>query len=152
MKGRGNSMFIVNAEGAVFKEDKWLIIERSMREEHAAGLLSLPGGKTEKEGAVMDILENTVKREVEEETDVVVKDEVRYVHSASFESDDGFHVVNIVFLCEYKSGTAHPKSEEEVSEAVWMTAEEIFAHPNAPVWLKTSIRLAERKKAADVIL
>ncbi|KEZ50845.1 MULTISPECIES: NUDIX domain-containing protein [Metabacillus] len=145
-------MFIVNAEGAVFKEDKWLIIERSMREEHAAGLLSLPGGKTEKEGAVMDILENTVKREVEEETDVVVKDEVRYVHSASFESDDGFHVVNIVFLCEYKSGTAHPKSEEEVSEAVWMTAEEIFAHPNAPVWLKTSIRLAERKKAADVIL
>lgn len=33
-------MFIVNVEGALRKENKWLIIERSKNEEHAAGLLS----------------------------------------------------------------------------------------------------------------
>ncbi|KAF0816138.1 MutT/Nudix family protein [Bacillus sp. ZZV12-4809] len=28
-------MFIVNVEGAIRKNDKWLIIERSKKEEHA---------------------------------------------------------------------------------------------------------------------
>ena len=37
-------MFIVNVEGAIRKNDKWLsIIERSKKEEHAGGLLSLVG-------------------------------------------------------------------------------------------------------------
>jgi hypothetical protein len=38
-------MFIVNIEGAIFKEEKWLVIERSLKEEHAGGTLSLVGGK-----------------------------------------------------------------------------------------------------------
>lgn len=38
-------MFIVNVEGAIRKDGKWIIIERSYKEEHAAGSLSLVGGK-----------------------------------------------------------------------------------------------------------
>ncbi len=57
-------MFIVNVEGAVRKDDKWLIIERSKKEEHAGGLFSLVGGKVENEGNSLYILERTVKREI----------------------------------------------------------------------------------------
>jgi len=98
-------MFIVNVEGAVRKNDKWLIIERSKKEEQAGGLLSLVGGKVEKEGNSSDILERTVKREILEEVGVNVKDRLNYVHSTSFVTDKGENVVDIVFLCEYDRGS-----------------------------------------------
>jgi 8-oxo-dGTP diphosphatase len=63
-------MFYVNVEGAVFKDDKWLIIGRSMKEEHAGGLLSLVGGTVENEGNTKDILERTIKRELFEEVGI----------------------------------------------------------------------------------
>ncbi|KRG10886.1 hypothetical protein ACA30_03695 [Virgibacillus soli] len=54
-------MFLVNVEGAIFRNHKWLIIERSKKEEHAGGLLSLVGGKVEQiEDTSLDILEKTV--------------------------------------------------------------------------------------------
>lgn len=40
-------MFILNVEGAIYKNEKWLLIRRSKKEEHAGGLLSLVGGKVE---------------------------------------------------------------------------------------------------------
>src|SRR5690625_7862961 len=92
-------MFIVNVEAAIFKDDYWLIIERSKEEEHAAGLLSLVGGKVEKEGNTSDILERTIKREIFEEVDVTVKDYITYVHSKSIVSDTGGKDVDMVFLC-----------------------------------------------------
>ncbi|MEY9976193.1 8-oxo-dGTP pyrophosphatase MutT (NUDIX family) [Lysinibacillus sp. RC79] len=58
-------MFIVNAEGAIRKDDKWIIVERSKKEEHAGGLLSLIGGKVDIGGNSPNILEKTLKREFE---------------------------------------------------------------------------------------
>lgn len=34
-------MFIVNVEGAVYRDKQWLLITRSMKEEHAGGLSRL---------------------------------------------------------------------------------------------------------------
>src|SRR5690625_2416201 len=110
-------MFIVNVEGAIRKNDKWLIIERSKKEEHAGGLLSLVGGKVDIEGNSSDILERTVKREILEEVDVNVKDRLNYIYSTSFVTDTGENVVDIVFLCEYESGEAISKSPDEVGRA-----------------------------------
>lgn len=50
-------MFIVNVEGAIRKDNKWLIIQRSTKEEHAGGQLSLVGGKVDPEGNTSEILE-----------------------------------------------------------------------------------------------
>jgi 8-oxo-dGTP diphosphatase len=135
-------MFIVNVEGAIWKDDKWLIIERSKKEEHAGGLLSLVGGKVDIEGNKSDILERTVKREILEEVDVKVKDHLNYVHSTSFVTDKGENVVDIVFLCEYISGEAFPKSPDEVERVLWLTSDEILNHPKAPIYLKESIKRA----------
>ncbi|MFJ7667585.1 NUDIX hydrolase [Lysinibacillus sp. NPDC097195] len=136
-------MFIVNVEGAVRKNDKWLIIERSKKEEHAGGLLSLIGGKVEQEGDSWDILERTVKREIFEEVGVQVKDRLNYVQSTSFVTDKGQQVVDIVFLCEYESGEAFSKSTDEVEKVLWLTTREVLSHPNSPIYLKKSITQAE---------
>ncbi|ADU28516.1 NUDIX hydrolase [Evansella cellulosilytica] len=145
-------MFIVNVEGAIYKDDKWLIIERSKKEEHAGGLLSLVGGKVEQEGYTSDILERTVKREISEEVDVTVKEKLKYVHSTSFVADSGENVVDIVFLCEYDSGKAIAKSPDEVESVNWMTPQQVYEHPNAPDYLKVSIKKAENVKSAIVAL
>jgi 8-oxo-dGTP diphosphatase len=145
-------MFIVNVEGAIFRDDKWLIIERSKKEEHAGGLLALVGGKVEQEENSTDILERTVKREIYEEVNIKVKEQLKYIHSTSFVTDSGENVVDIVFLCEYESGEAVPKSPDEVEAVNWMTAQQILEHPNAPDYLKESIKRAECMKSANILL
>ena len=136
-------MFIVNVEAAIKKNDKWLIIERSEKEEHAGGMLSLVGGKVDKEGNSSDKLERTVEREILEEVGVKVKNEINYVHSTSFVTDRGENVLNIVFLCEHDSGEAFPKSRDEVEKVLWLTTEEILSNPRAPINLQDSIKLAD---------
>ncbi len=136
-------MFIVNVEGAIRKNDKWLIIERSKKEEHAGGLLSLVGGKMDIEGSSSNILERTVKREILEEVGVKVKDSLTYVNSTSFVTDTGQNVVDVVFLCEYESGEALPIIPDEVEKVFWLTSEEILNHPKSPIYLKENIKKAE---------
>ncbi|MFP3390961.1 NUDIX hydrolase [Brevibacillus sp. SIMBA_040] len=144
-------MFIVNVEGAIFHEDRWLMIKRSTKEEHAGGTLSLVGGKADQEGNTSDILERTVRREIFEEVGVTVKDTLRYLYSSSFVPDDQCHVINVVFLCEYDNGDAHCKSPDEVEAVYWLNADEIMSHPKAPPWTRESIRRAEilRKQLGD---
>lgn len=136
-------MFIVNVEGAIRKDNQWLIIERSQKEEHAGGGLSLVGGKVEIEGNSSAILERTLKREILEEVGVSVKDRLHYVHSTSFVTDAGEHVVDIVFVCEYESGEAIANSVDEVENVYWLTTDEILNHPQSPSYLKDYINYAD---------
>ncbi|BFH16266.1 hypothetical protein J6TS7_64370 [Paenibacillus dendritiformis] len=93
-------MFIVNVEAAIYREGKWLIIERSQQEEHAGGTLAFVGGKAEREGTVPGILEKTIAREVMEEVGLALTGTPRYVNRSSFVTERGEAVVDIVFLCE----------------------------------------------------
>ncbi|QUW23589.1 NUDIX domain-containing protein [Sporosarcina sp. Marseille-Q4063] len=135
-------MIIVNVEGAIYKNGKWLLIERSLKEEHAGGTLSLVGGKVEFEGDSSDILERTLEREILEEVGIKVKD-LEYVNSSSFVTDSGLNVVDIVFLCEHESGEAYAKSPDEVDGVIWFSTDQIISHSELPVYLKRNIELAE---------
>lgn len=137
-------MFIVNVEGAIHHEGKWLMITRSEKEEHAAGCLSMVGGKCDLEGVSSDILERTLKREIFEEVGIEVED-LTYVNSSSFVTDKGTHVIDIVFLCQDIAGEPYAKSAEEVGEVMWLTTEDILEHKNAPSYLKENITLAANK-------
>jgi 8-oxo-dGTP diphosphatase len=136
-------MFVVNVEGAIHRDGKWLLILRSEKEEHAGGTLSLVGGKCEIEGVSSDILERTLKREIFEEVGSEVTG-LKYVNSSSFDTDSGIHVIDIVFLCHHKTGEPFAKSTEEVDDVIWMTTLEILAHPELPVYLKENIKLADK--------
>lgn len=142
--------YIVNVEAAIYRDDKWLIIKRSNKEEHAPGLLSLVGGKAETESAMGDVLEEALKREIMEEVGIEVSDVMHYVESKSFISDKGQAVIDIVFLCEYKSGEVRCVSMDEVSEVHWMIAKDIINNVNSPVWLRESIKKAEKIKIKNI--
>jgi 8-oxo-dGTP pyrophosphatase MutT (NUDIX family) len=139
-------MFIVNVEGAIFHKEKWLVIKRSTKEEHAGGTLSLVGGKVDIEGNALNILEETIKREIFEEVGIKIKDRMHFLYSSSFVLDDELNVINIVFLCEYSHGTAYKKSPDEVEDIYWMSFDEVVDHPNTPPWTKESMIKAEKQR------
>jgi 8-oxo-dGTP diphosphatase len=145
-------MFIINVEGAIFKEGKWLIIERSINEDHAGGELSLVGGTAENEGFSSDLLERTVKREIHEEVGIIIKDQMQFVRNTTFKLSDGREVLDVVFLCEIESGEPFVKSPDEVEKVLWMTSEEIHAHSKSPVWLKESIQAADAMRSKSVLI
>ncbi|MEH7884355.1 NUDIX domain-containing protein [Bacillus sp. JJ1609] len=136
-------MFIINVEGAIFRDGKWLIIESSTKEEHAGGLLSLVGGTVENEGNTKDLLERTLKRELYEEVGVTIKDKVEFVRNTTFMLRDGKEVMDFVFLAEIESGEPFAKSLDEVDKVLWLTTEETHVHPRSPIWLKESIQEAD---------
>lgn len=140
-------MYFVNVEAAIRRDGHWLIIERSKKEEHAGGLLSLVGGTVEGSGPSENSLEDTLIREVFEEIGVRIKNQMTYVRSSSFPLEDGRMVLDLVFLCEIEDGEPYIKSKDEVEAFFWMTKDEIKSHPQAPSWLIASVEVAEKKVA-----
>lgn len=138
-----NLSYIVNVEAAIYKNDKWLIIKRSEKEERAPGILSIVGRKVETKISENNVLEETLIREIMEEVDVQVLKTLHYVESKSFISDKGQIVIDIIFLCKYQSGEPKCMSDDEISEIYWMSTTEILENKNTPIWLKESINKAE---------
>ncbi|MEK5482455.1 NUDIX hydrolase [Viridibacillus sp. FSL R5-0888] len=136
-------MFIVNVEGAIYKNEKWLLISRSKKEEHAGGLLSLVGGKVELDNTSTDVLEKTLKREIFEEVGIEVSN-LRYVNSSFFVTESGLNVIDIVFQCDHESGEAYAKCLDEVDDVCWMSTEEILHNSEIPIYLKENIKLAKK--------
>jgi 8-oxo-dGTP diphosphatase len=136
-------MYIVNVEGIVWHQGRYLMITRGAEETQDPLALSMPGGKVEVQGNLQDVLEETIRREIQEETGIEIGAEFHYLESKSFVMNSGSLVVDIVFLCSYKSGELRISDPHEVEDIQWMTAEEIFEHPGAAQWTCQSIRKAE---------
>ncbi|MFZ2886423.1 MAG: NUDIX domain-containing protein [Minisyncoccia bacterium] len=134
-------LFIVNVEAAVYKDDKWLLIRRSLKEDHAPGTYAMVSGKVENVTNERDVLENAVKREVLEEVGIEV-DVEKYVCSNCFTSDKGNTVVDIIFLCKHASGEAQPLDPDEVSAVEWMTKDEIENNTDIPPWVQNGFKAA----------
>ncbi|QFT89781.1 nucleoside triphosphate pyrophosphohydrolase [Bacillus sp. THAF10] len=139
-------MFLINVEAALYRGDKWLMIKRSSKEEHAGGTLSFVGGTVDHEGASSDILERTLRRELYEEVGVTAGETMTYVRNTSFVLPDGREVVDIIFLCEWKEGEPYPKSEDEVDAVFWMKTEELLSNPQIEIWLREGLIAAEKLK------
>lgn len=138
--------YVVNVEGAIVREGRYLLIVRGAAEAHAPETLGLPGGKVEGELVADDVLEATLRRELAEEVGVEVGAECRYVESTAFRADDGAPVLDVVFLCRHRRGTPTAGDPEEVAAIVWLTAAEVAAHPQAPPWTRRSITRAEAQR------
>lgn len=136
--------FVVNVEAVITNGERYLMVLRSQQEQHAPGGLTFPGGKVEHTGASHHILEETARREIREETGVEVEPQLTYLWSSAFTADNGWPVVDVVFLCQYQSGEPAALQPEEISAVRWMNAEEIFAYPGLAPWTRYSIELAEQ--------
>ncbi len=140
--------YIVNVEGAIVKDGRYLMIVRGEQESHAPGALTFPGGKVEGRESVDSVLEETVRREIREEVGVEIHDDVAYVESKAFVADDGEPVIDVVFLCHHRSGEPIIGAPDEVAAVHWMTMEEILEHPKTFPWTRQSILLADEKRVA----
>ena len=134
--------FFVFVEGIVYLENRYLMIRRAWSESYLPGKIAFPAGKVERE-TLEGALEQNIRREILEETGVTVG-APRYLESESFLSGDGRWAVSVKFLCEYQGGTPTPQLEE-VAEVMWMTSSEIYAHPDAPQWIKRTLERAEKE-------
>lgn len=144
--------FIVNVEAAIYKDNQWLMNIRSSKEGHAEGTLSMIGGKIDYSESDIDTLEQGLKREVLEETGVEISDKLHYVESKKFVTAKGNHVIDIVFLAEYKSGEAKAMQEDESESVLWLTFDEIKEHSNTPPWILQSLIKAKNLKDEIVTL
>ncbi len=149
-----NIFYIVNIEAAIFKQDRWLMVYRSVAEEHAAGDLSLIGGKVEISENSVNVFEKTLKREIMEEVGISVNENMQYLKSSSFILDNGIPVIDVVFLCSYKDGVPDAMDKNEVSSFEWLTYNEINSHPDVKPWTKESLKKAEetRLQNQDIII
>lgn len=139
--------YIINASGAIFhgEKKKWIIIKRGLNEEHAAGELSLVGGKVEGYLHSNYLLENNLKREIREEIGIEIKENIIYLNSSGFKIGRK-NVININFLCWHESGVAIAFNKKEVDEIFYMTKKDILDNKNSPSYLKEAIILADNYK------
>jgi 8-oxo-dGTP diphosphatase len=142
---------VVNVDGVVARErdggpdggpadgsTEYLLVERGAAEDHAAGLLGLPGGKLDPEPGIDHAVETTVRREIEEEVGLTVGS-VEYVCSSTFEADTGHPCLNVVTRCEYDGGEARPCDPEEVAAVHWVTRADLRAREDVPAFTETYV-------------
>ncbi|GAA0242120.1 NUDIX domain-containing protein [Haladaptatus pallidirubidus] len=140
--------YVVNVDGVVVKDDEYLFIERGESEDHAAGLLSFPGGKVEQPPGSTETLEKTATRELYEEVGVDIGD-VEYVCSTTFEADDGTNCLNIVVLCEYVAGDAHPRAPDEVAAVHWVSYDKIKTRTDIPEFVEHFVDCTEELRNSE---
>ena len=131
-----SKLHIVAITGMIYKDGKFLIVKRNNDEIAYPGKWQVPGGKVERGEKCIACLE----REVLEETGLKVKN-VRFLKDYTFVRPDGYHVVGIVFLCDWDSG------EVEISDAhtdfKWVNINEAKEYDLIPGMLETQFLLAE---------
>lgn len=140
--------YVVNVDAALVRDGRYLLIERSQEEEHAAGQLAFPGGKVEQAPGDEDTIETTAVRELREEVGVEVS-QIEYVCSNTFETDDGTQCLNVVTLCQYADGDAHPRATDEVAAVHWLSSEEIEARTDVPPYLDRFVEQIEEKRSVE---
>lgn len=139
--------YIINVQGAIYRDDKFLLAKRSQAEDFMPGILNLPGGTIEAEDeASDDVILSTLQREIREEVNLEV-DDCQLIITRYFEAD-GDPVINLVFLCRYVSGEATAIDPGEVEEIYWMTVSDAIKQENCREWTQLYLKKADdlRKK------
>jgi len=109
----------------VFRDDKVLLVKRA--DPPGQGLWAIPGGRVN----LGETLKETAKREVREETGIIISPkEPIYTFEVIERDDEGgirFHYVIIDLLAEYLSGVPNPGTD--AIEARWISSGELKELP-----------------------
>ncbi|MBA7490369.1 Nucleoside triphosphatase NudI [subsurface metagenome] len=126
-----NKLHYVVATGIVIKNGKYLIAKRSEKEKAFPGRWTVPGGKLEAEDYIKRekdagelwyyVLEDLLKREIEEEVGLKIKN-IRYLLSLAYIRSDGFPTLIISLYVDWASGKV--KLNEDLTEYKWVTLKE----------------------------
>jgi len=131
MTDLNKKLHLISITGIIIKGGKFLITKRSGQEKAFPNRWIVPGGKLStddyinleknKDGLWYDVLENALKREIKEETNLEV-DNMRYLTSITFVRPDGVPTLIVSLICDYKDGEI--KLCDELTEHAWVDIEE----------------------------
>jgi 8-oxo-dGTP diphosphatase len=131
-KANDDNLHEIVITAIVIKDSKYLITRRSPNKRRFPGKWTVPGGRLEISDYIdlpketefywYNVLEKVLKREVEEEVGIQIKN-VEYVTSLATIHDDGNPSLVISCLADYDSGEI-TLQEEETDKFEWVTLEE----------------------------
>lgn len=109
----------VGAGVLVKNEDKVLFLKR--KNSHGENTWSFPGGHLE----FNEELEDCVRREVEEETGIKVKNIKFETITNDIFKEEGKHYITIFMSCEYDSGKVQVMEEDKCTQVDWFDWNEL---------------------------
>ena len=124
-----NKLHIV-AVVAVIRNDegKFLVLKRHEREVAYPGMYTFPGGKVEEN----DTVQETLEKEVREETGLVLKRGKVLLKDKSFVRPDGQTVKAFSYLCDVEN-TNGVKISDDFTDYRWVTLEELRILPHVGI-------------------
>ena len=117
----------------IYKDGKYLILQRSSNKKAFPGKWTVPGGGLEVDDYInlprtapdfpqwYFAVENCLKREIKEETGLDVE-KLKYLCDLTFIRPDGIPVVTLSYYCNYKAGEV--KLDEENIDYKWVSFNE----------------------------
>lgn len=126
-----NKVHYLVVTGIVVGNGKFLIAKRAPNEKAFPNQWTVPGGKLELKDYSSrpkdtsshwyNIFENLLKREVEEETGLKIKN-IRYLTSMSYIRDDGIPTIIVSLFADYAEGKV--KLCDALTEYAWVSLDE----------------------------
>ncbi len=135
---KSNKLHIVAVTAVIRnRAGKYLVLKRHPREVAFPGHYCFPGGKVEAE----ETIEQTLAKEVAEETGLVMKPGKILLKDAAFTRPDGQTVKVLAYLCEVDNDSLIKIDANDFTEYQWITAEDLKQLPH--VGIEEEIRQAE---------
>lgn len=137
--GKAHKLHIVAVTAVIRNpEGKYLILKRADREVAFPGHYCFPGGKVEGD----DTVEETLKKEIEEEAGLKMKPGKILLKDTSFIRPDGQTAKVFSYLCDVEDAS-RVSINDDFTEYRWVTPDEIAALPHVGI-------MAELKRAEEV--
>ena len=131
MKIKHKELHRVDATAIIYKNGKYLIIQRSKNKKAFPGQWTVPGGGLEVEDYInlpkttsshwYFALENSLRREIKEETGLEVG-KLNYLCDLTYIRSDGIPTIILSFYCNWKSGQV--KLDQDNINYAWVTIKE----------------------------
>jgi 8-oxo-dGTP diphosphatase len=131
MEIKDKELHRVVSTAIIYKENKYLLIRRSLKKKVFPGKWTVPGGGLEVDDYINTpkttkdhwyfAIGNSLRREVKEECNLEVG-KIKYLLDIVFIRPDGIPVIILSFYCPYKAGEV--KLDEDSIDFAWVTYEE----------------------------
>jgi 8-oxo-dGTP pyrophosphatase MutT (NUDIX family) len=131
MKAQNKELHRISSTAIIYKDEKYLLLQRSFNKKAFPGKWTVPGGGLEVDDYINTpktthdhwyfTIENSLRREIKEETSLEVG-KIKYLLDIVFIKPDGIPTVILSFYCPYKSGEV--RLDKDNINYAWATYEE----------------------------